>query len=172
MQLALNQGTNSSETELTFHTLLGAKADPHQKMLTGSSTIHQLGMHPAHLPNLLQLLLDEGLDVNLPQAPQTFLWRLLLPVFRCAVQLGSRNPVFLWLAPTEGRTPLMLAVEQKRCDVRTIFELLKFRADPHMRNKQGYTALDMARREFGAVPILLERLLTQAGALGTSDVSS
>ena len=58
-----------------------------------------------------------------------------------------------------GLTPLMAAA--RRGKVSEIGLLLAARADPTIRNRQGHTALDLARVQLGGVvPLTLEELLT------------
>ena len=100
--------------------------------------------------------------MNYQEMPKTVKWRIILSVARWATRHGTTKSLLIEMAQWQGKTALMdAALKGKVAEVR---ELLAAAADPALCNRQGFTALDLARVHFGgAVPPLLRQLLDPWG---------
>lgn len=156
---AMAAGSNTADILETVNVLLAAKASVHARANQGLTCPAVLLSNVSTMPKVLRLLIGKGVDLNMRFFPRTRFFKIMCPLSRFAVWCGSQNTVMHSHAGIEAATPLFLAVLQGDAD--SISELLQAKADPHLRNKQGFTALEFgSSRIYGVAPPLLKNLLT------------
>jgi len=144
--------------------LLDARANPHATTSAGGNLLTEMCMNENSMPHLIPLALAAGVNVNDQPRPRMLKWRVIECLARSAVCLGITSPMLHEIALWDGETPLMCAANRGK--VLEIQALLAAGADPTLRNRQGRTALDIARASFGgtAPPMIAELLNSSSQA--------
>jgi ankyrin repeat protein len=132
----------------TIEALIKAGVDPQYRLENGATILHAMAANPDMDMKTAQCILElpgvrELIDV--PMRPLTRKWWLLFKASRLMVRLGTKKKVLRWLAGWEGLTPLGSAA---RSGNSAAIEVLARDggADPRLRNAQGLTPLELARR--------------------------
>ena len=141
----------------TIQCLLSARACCSLRDPFGGPALNCLMSSPTACLESLELLLERRTDPNMRLSGGVLAHRTMLRAANLGVRAGSKDPLLLESAGWIGMTSLMVAARDGK--IEQVRMLLRARADASLTNCQGYTALDMARRDLGNVPQQLLDLL-------------
>lgn len=145
-------GGSAPERRATMAALLEAKADTSKREMLCAASAWQEDSEP----KVIEMLLDRGVDVNVPWEPSSLKLRAF---FQACIWLErfDHGRFMAECAAFAGNTALHFAA--KRGDVSLVRYLVQARAEPR-KNYQGRTPLEVATRMFGGTvpPVLLSAL--------------
>ena len=140
--------------------LIDARCNPCHRGTTGGNALTGASTNENSVHTIMRILVEAGIDVNYQITPQSSKWKWIYHIAVWAVWCGSKSAVLREIASWPKCTALMMAA--KKGKVQEVQALLAMRADTTLRNRQGRTALEITRSEFGGeVPYLLEDILTR-----------